>query len=139
MRYFIISFFVAILSIFRLPVKAAKKTATKFGQTAIILKNRTDSLTQHVDTLAREFVDYAKALIGTPYAWGSVNPNGRSRLFRPCQFRFTPFWDNSAEDICAVHRTWDRDKTRRSNARGSNSLYWTKRKTESGWTYGNCY
>jgi cell wall-associated NlpC family hydrolase len=75
MRYFIVSFFVAILSIFRLPVKAAKKTITKFGQTAIILKNNTDTFTHRVDTLAREFVDYAKTLIGTPYVWGSVNPN----------------------------------------------------------------
>ena len=75
MRYFIVSFFVAILSIFRLPVKAAKKTITKFGQTAIILKNHTDSLSHQVDTLAREFVDYAKTLIGTPYVWGSINPH----------------------------------------------------------------
>jgi len=75
MRYFIVSFFVAILSIFRLPVKAAKKTVTKFGQTTFILKNHTDSLSQHVDTLACEFVNYAKTLIGTPYVWGSVNPN----------------------------------------------------------------
>ena len=75
MRYFIISLFVAVLSIFRLPVKAAKKTITKFGQTAIILKNHTDTFSQQVDTLAREFVDYAKTLIGTPYVWGSVNPN----------------------------------------------------------------
>lgn len=75
MRYLVVSFFVAILSIFRLPVKAAKKTIAKFADTAIILKNSTDSLTYHVDTIARQFVDFAKTLIGTPYAWGSVNPN----------------------------------------------------------------
>ena len=75
MRYFIVSFFVAILSIFRLPVKAAKKTINKFGQTAIILKNHTDTLSHQVDIFARQFVDYAKTLIGTPYVWGSVNPN----------------------------------------------------------------
>jgi len=27
-----------------------------------------------VDTIARQFVEYAKTLIGTPYVWGSVNP-----------------------------------------------------------------
>ncbi|TMI84588.1 MAG: NlpC/P60 family protein [Bacteroidetes bacterium] len=74
MRYFIVSVFIAILSFFRLPVKAAKKTMTKFGHTAIILKNYTDSLSYQVDTVARQFVDYAKTLIGTPYVWGSVNP-----------------------------------------------------------------
>jgi cell wall-associated NlpC family hydrolase len=74
MRYFIVSFFVAILSIFRLPVKAVKKTINKVGQTAIILKNHTDTLSHQVDTIARQFVDYAKTLIGTPYVWGSVNP-----------------------------------------------------------------
>lgn len=75
MGYFIVSFFVAILSIFRLPVRAAKKTINKFGQTAIILKNHTDTLSHQVDAIARQFVDYAKTLIGTPYVWGSVNPN----------------------------------------------------------------
>lgn len=74
MRYYVVSFLVAILSIFRLPVKAAKKTITKFAQTAIVLKNQTDSLSSQVDTIARQFVDYAKTLIGTPYVWGSVNP-----------------------------------------------------------------
>jgi len=75
MRYFIVSFLVIILSIFRLPVKAAKKTISKFAETAIILKNHTDSLSFHVDTIAMQFVDYAKTFIGTPYVWGSVNPD----------------------------------------------------------------
>ena len=74
MRYFVVSLFVAILSIFRLPVKAAKRTITKFAATAVVLKNHTDSLSYQVDTIARQFVDYAKTLIGTPYLWGSVNP-----------------------------------------------------------------
>src|ERR1051326_3099086 len=74
MRYFVVSFLVAILSIFRLPVKAAKKTLNKFTQTAVVLKNHTDSLAYEVDTIARQFVDFAKTLIGTPYVWGSVNP-----------------------------------------------------------------
>lgn len=74
MRYLIVSFFVFILSIFRLPVKAARKTVSRFADTAIILKNQTEGLSNHIDTIARQFVDYAKTLIGTPYVWGSMNP-----------------------------------------------------------------
>lgn len=74
MRYFVVSFLVAILSIFRLPVRAAKKTFATVSHTALMLRNQTDSLTYHLDTVARQFVDYAKTMIGTPYVWGSVNP-----------------------------------------------------------------
>jgi lipoprotein Spr len=75
MRYLIVSFFVAILSFFRLPVKAAHETIARFADTtAVNFKNRADSLVLKVDNIAQQFVDYAKTLIGTPYVWGSVNP-----------------------------------------------------------------
>src|SRR5258708_21373804 len=75
MRYLIVSFFVAILSFFRLPVKAAHTTIARFADTtAASLKNHADSLVLQVDNIAQQFVDYAKTLIGTPYVWGSVNP-----------------------------------------------------------------
>jgi cell wall-associated NlpC family hydrolase len=75
MRYLIVSFLVAILSSFRLPVKVLHSKITKFTYTtAAIIKNHVESLSYHVDTIALQFVDYAKTLIGTPYVWGSVNP-----------------------------------------------------------------
>jgi cell wall-associated NlpC family hydrolase len=75
MRYLIVTFFVAILSAFRLPVKVFHSKITKFTDTtASAIKNRVDSFSNHVDSIALQFVDYAKTLIGTPYVWGSVNP-----------------------------------------------------------------
>jgi len=74
MKYVIVSFFVAILSIFRLPVKAAGKTITRIKDSTVLLKNHIDSVAYHIDDFAQQFVDYAKTFIGTPYRWGSVNP-----------------------------------------------------------------
>jgi cell wall-associated NlpC family hydrolase len=75
MRYLVMSFLVAILSAFRMPVKMANNKIAKFaGTTSSMLKNHADSLINHVDYFAQQFVDYAKTLIGTPYVWGSVNP-----------------------------------------------------------------
>ena len=75
MRYLIVSIFVAILSAFRMPVKIVHNRISKFADTTSnILKTHADSLVNHVDNFAQQFVDYAKTLIGTPYVWGSVNP-----------------------------------------------------------------
>jgi cell wall-associated NlpC family hydrolase len=75
MRYLIVSFIVAILSAFRMPVKIVHNKISKFaGSASMVLKNHADSLVYHVDSFASQFVDYAKTLIGTPYSWGSVNP-----------------------------------------------------------------
>jgi len=66
---------VAILSAFRMPVKIVHNKIAKFaGTTSSMLKNHADSLVNHVDNFTQQFVDYAKTLIGTPYVWGSVNP-----------------------------------------------------------------
>jgi NlpC/P60 family protein len=74
MKHIIVSFFVAVLSIFRLPVKAASRTLTCFADSTILLKNHIDTVAFHVDDLAQQFVDYARTLIGIPYRWGSMNP-----------------------------------------------------------------
>lgn len=75
MRHLIISFFVAFLPVFRLPVKAAHKTISRFADTTVThLRKQADSLAVGVDNIAQQFVEYAKTLIGTPYLWGSVNP-----------------------------------------------------------------
>ena len=75
MRYLVVSFFVAILSAFRMPVKIVHNKISKFaGSTTTLLKNHADSLANHVDNFAQQFVDYAKTLVGTPYVWGSINP-----------------------------------------------------------------
>jgi len=59
-----------------MPVRMVHNKIAKFADTtSIILKTHTDSLVNHVDDFAQQFVDYAKTLIGTPYVWGSVNPD----------------------------------------------------------------
>jgi len=58
-----------------MPVKMAHNKITKFaGITSSVLKNHAGSLINHVDNFAQQFVDYAKTLVGTPYVWGSENP-----------------------------------------------------------------
>src|SRR2546423_6158689 len=75
MRYLIVSFFVAILSSFRLPIKTVHIKISKLADTTMsAFKNHADSFSYHVDTIAQQFVDYAKTFIGTKYVWGSVNP-----------------------------------------------------------------
>lgn len=75
MRYLVVSFLVALLSAFRMPVKIVHKKISEFANsTSPLLKNHADTLSYHVDNFAQQVVDYAKTLIGTPYAWGSVNP-----------------------------------------------------------------
>jgi lipoprotein Spr len=58
-----------------MPVKMVHNKISKFAiTTSNIFKTHADSLVNHVDNFAQQFVDYAKTLIGTPYSWGSVNP-----------------------------------------------------------------
>src|SRR4051812_10466485 len=75
MKHFIVSFLVAALSIFRLPVKAASKTITAITNSTVLLKNHIGSVAYHVDNVAQQFVDYAKNFIGVKYLWGgATNP-----------------------------------------------------------------
>lgn len=75
MKHIIVSFLVATLSIFRLPVKAASKTFTRIADSTLVLKNHIDSIGSHVDDFAKQFVDYAKNFIGVRYLWGgATNP-----------------------------------------------------------------
>jgi cell wall-associated NlpC family hydrolase len=75
MKHIIVSFLVATLSIFRLPVKAANKTITAISDSALFLRNHIDSVSSHVDNFALQFVDYAKTFIGVKYLWGgATNP-----------------------------------------------------------------
>ena len=75
MRYILVSFFITILSAFRLPVKMLNSKVSKFTDTtATAVKNYADSISFHADTIAKQFVDFAKTLVGTPYVWGSMNP-----------------------------------------------------------------
>lgn len=75
MKHIIVSFFVAVLSIFRFPVKAANKTITVIADSTLTLKNHIDNISSHVDNFAQQFVDYAKNFIGVKYRWGgATNP-----------------------------------------------------------------
>jgi len=74
MKHIVVSFFVAVLSIFRLPVKAASKTLSTIADSTLMIKNHIGSVAFHVDNFAQQFVDYAKTFIGVPYRWGSMNP-----------------------------------------------------------------
>jgi cell wall-associated NlpC family hydrolase len=75
MKHVILSVVVAILSIFRLPVKAASKSVHLLADSTHALKNHIDSVALHVDALAQQFVDYAKNFIGVKYRWGgATNP-----------------------------------------------------------------
>jgi len=75
MKHVIVSILVAVLSIFRLPVKAASKTINFVADSTIAFKNHIDSVSMHVDDLAQQFVEYAKNFIGVKYLWGgATNP-----------------------------------------------------------------
>jgi len=51
------------------------KIAKLVDSTSNIVRDHVDSLAVGMDTLASQFVDYAKTLIGTRYVWGSANPS----------------------------------------------------------------
>ena len=75
MKHIIVGFLVAVLSIFRLPVKAAGKAITRIADSTLTLKNQIDSVAFHVDGFAQQFVEYAKNFIGVKYRWGgATNP-----------------------------------------------------------------
>jgi cell wall-associated NlpC family hydrolase len=75
MKHIIVSSLVAILSIFRLPVKAASRTITRITDSTLTLKNQIDRVAFHVDNFAQQFVEYAKNFIGVKYRWGgATNP-----------------------------------------------------------------
>jgi cell wall-associated NlpC family hydrolase len=73
MKHVIVSFLVAILLIVRLPVKTAGNI-TRIADITISLKNQIDTVTNHANGMAQQFVEYAKSFIGIPYRWGSTNP-----------------------------------------------------------------
>jgi len=75
MKHIIVSFLVALLSIFRFPVKAAGKTIARIADSTLTLKDHIGSVASDVDNFAQQFVDYAKNFIGVKYRWGgATNP-----------------------------------------------------------------
>lgn len=76
MRYLIVALTMAVvLSAFTLPsAKRADRISTISNTLTSSIQDYHDRIYADADSLALEFTDYAKTLMGTPYVWGSTNP-----------------------------------------------------------------